>query len=134
MKTSQTTDQAFVEAYLIAALWSSTGADDDPLDNDFGPSDLAPEARARAEADCAKFLAENRASIEAAIATGAVVSGPDFDEWGLAGHDFWLTRCGHGAGFWDGDWPEPMATQLTEAAHKFGNLDLYAGDNGRLYF
>jgi hypothetical protein len=23
----------------------------------------------------------------------------------LAGHDLWLTSQGHGAGFWDGDWP-----------------------------
>lgn len=22
----------------------------------------------------------------------------------MAGHDLWLTRNGHGAGFWDGDW------------------------------
>ena len=24
----------------------------------------------------------------------------------MGAHDFWLTRNGHGAGFWDGDWPE----------------------------
>jgi len=32
-----------------------------------------------------------------------------------AGHDFWLTRNGHGAGFWDGDWPE-TGDALTEAS------------------
>jgi|TARA_R110000744_G_scaffold366338_1_gene475354 hypothetical protein len=27
-----------------------------------------------------------------------------FIECERIGHDFWLTRNGHGAGFWDGDW------------------------------
>ena len=40
----------------------------------------------------------------------------------LAGHDFWLTRNGHGAGFWDGDWQEPAAAALTAAAHAFGEV------------
>lgn len=46
---------------------------------------------------------------------------------------FWLTRCGHGCGFWDGDWSEPAATILTDAAHAFGNVDLYVGDDGKIY-
>jgi hypothetical protein len=54
-------------------------------------------------------------------------------EAAMAGHDFWLTRCGHGAGFWDGDWPEPQATILDEAAKRFGNVDLYVGDDGAIY-
>jgi hypothetical protein len=51
----------------------------------------------------------------------------------MAGHDFWLTRNGHGAGFWDGDWPEPLATVLTDAAHAFGELSPYVGDDGLIY-
>ncbi len=54
-------------------------------------------------------------------------------EAAMAGHDFWLTRCGHGAGFWDGDWPEPAASVLTEASKEFGNVDLYVGDDGQIY-
>lgn len=53
-------------------------------------------------------------------------------EAAMAGHDFWLTRCGHGAGFWDGDWPEPAATALTEASKAFRNVDLYVGDDGEI--
>ncbi|MDH1266753.1 hypothetical protein N5C81_03870 [Rhizobium pusense] len=54
-------------------------------------------------------------------------------EAAMAGHDFWLTRCDHGAGFWDGDWPEPAASALTEASKEFGNIDLYVGDGGQIY-
>ncbi|QNP78372.1 hypothetical protein [Agrobacterium tumefaciens] len=54
-------------------------------------------------------------------------------EAAMAGHDFWLTRCGHGAGFWDGDWPEPAASVLTTASEEFGNVDLYVGDDGQIY-
>ena len=42
-----------------------------------------------------------------------------------AGHDFWLTRNHHGCGFWDGEWEEPQATELTEASKKFGEFGLY---------
>lgn len=33
-----------------------------------------------------------------------------------AGHDFWLTSQGHGAGFWDGDWKTygEMLTKLSK--------------------
>jgi hypothetical protein len=50
-----------------------------------------------------------------------------------AGYDFWLTRNGHGAGFWDGDWPEPAATYLTKESKKFGTANLYLGDDGLIY-
>ena len=50
-----------------------------------------------------------------------------------AGHDFWLTRNHHGAGFWDGDWPEDVDEKLTEASHSWGEMDLYVGDDGRVY-
>lgn len=50
-----------------------------------------------------------------------------------AGHDFWMTRNGHGVGFWDGDWPEPAATILTVAAKACGQFELYRGDDGKIY-
>lgn len=105
----------------------------EPLDKNYGPENIAPETLSGMVADCAKFQAEAGELIREAIATGEVKCGPDFDELERAGHDFWLTRCGHGAGFWDGDWPEPFAAKLTKAAHAFGNVDLYVGDDGKIY-
>jgi hypothetical protein len=46
----------------------------------------------------------------------------DESELARAGHDFWLTRNGHGAGFWDGDWPT-YGDLLTKVAHGFGEVD-----------
>ncbi len=39
-----------------------------------------------------------------------------------AGHDFWLTRNRHGAGFWDGDWPT-YGELFTTIAESFGEVD-----------
>ena len=49
-----------------------------------------------------------------------------------AGHDFWLTRNRHGAGFWNGDWFN-VSGSLTQLAQTFGEADLYVGDDGRIY-
>lgn len=106
----------FLAAYIEAALWSSTNDTEDgdmgpPLDDDFGPDDLTRAAVRECRRDCKAFLIEHAADIGYRFAK--------------AGHDFWLTRNGHGAGFWDGDWPEPAATRLTDAAHVYGSVYLY---------
>ena len=54
------------------------------------------------------------------------------DVWDLAAHDFILTRNGHGAGFWDGDCNEPIATKLTDLCKKFGEIEVYLSDNNLL--
>jgi len=79
------------------------------------------------EADCAKFQADN-----AEILAGVdIPAARDLEN--RAGHDFWLTRNHHGAGFWDGDYQEPEATILTNASHAFGEFNLYIGDDGKVH-
>jgi len=126
----------FFRSYVTAALWSSNDDNDFPLDQNYDISDIAPTTRAAMLIDCAKFYHAHAHSIHCNGAPQARdVSGLSMRacEASQAGHDFWLTRCGHGAGFWDGDWPEPAATALTAASEAFGNVDLYIGDNGRIY-
>lgn len=49
-------------------------------------------------------------------------------------HDFYFTRCGHGVGFWENDHCEEKEGQLlTEIAEKFGNVDIYLGDDKKVY-
>lgn len=126
----------FTAAYIETALWSSTdeSRDDggDPLDSNYGPDDIAAETLEAMHADCRAFLADCGHLIDAAIRCDAVRCGPDFDAWGHAGHDFWLTRNHHGAGFWDGDWPE-HGDVLTERANRFGEVDLLVGDDGQIH-
>ncbi len=50
------------------------------------------------------------------------------------GHDLWLTRNGHGTGFWDRDAiPESKRKKLTEVARVFGSCDIYLGDDDKIY-
>lgn len=109
----------FIEAYLAAALWSSTDEKDKPLDANYTAADIAPETLEQMKADCAQFQAENAEDIAA-----------DLEQ---AGHDLWLSRNRHGSGYWDGDWPESAATRLTAAAHTFGEFSLYIGDDGLIH-
>jgi len=108
----------FLRHYVITALWSSTDDEGSPLDDDYDVDDLAPKTIEKMRADCAQFHVANRRH---------------YTDIGRAAHDFWLTRNHHGAGFWDGDYPEPEATLLTDAAQAFRECDLYTGDDGQLY-
>ncbi len=115
-------------AYLVAALWTE---DDDAGSGDFEangrPETLwhlwAPESLTTAAQTCREFLHKHRQDIESA--------GLSEDQ---AGHDLWLTRNGHGSGFWDREGDKPTLTRLTDAAHALGGADLYQGDDGKLYF
>ena len=112
----------FTESYIKTALWSSTDDDGKPLDS--LDVELADETIAKFEADCVKFEAESDAIFGA--------HGLHANDYHVA-HDFWLTRNRHGAGFWDGDYPEPLGKLLTELAHSYGECYLYIGDDGKLY-
>lgn len=125
----------FTRGFLVTALWSSTDNADDsggaPLDENYSIDDFDPASLAGLSEDCRRFQEENADDLATCYEAG--IRGSDAGDEFSAGHDFWLTRCGHGAGFWDGDYPEPQATRLTEASKKFGNVDLYIGDDGVLY-
>lgn len=118
----------FLDAYLEAALWSTTDDNDEPLDSNYSDDDISEELLARSIKDVRKFLSDNWSTIAA-----AKVDTRKYSRWELAGHDFWLTRNGHGAGFWDGDWSEPAAKQLTEASKRFGEVWIEVGDDEELY-
>lgn len=111
----------FLSAYIECALWSSTDDSGEPLDSNYFPSDLSEKALTEMEADCADF---QQANAELLMASGLS------DE--QAGHDFWLTRNGHGAGFWDRGLGE-VGKALTAASKPYGSQDLYVGDDGQIY-
>jgi hypothetical protein len=121
----------FTQAYIECALWSSNDESDpetggDPIDENYGPEDLDDECLAKMKADCAKFLRENAATISKAECNRG--SG-QYSKEAQAGHDFWLTRNGHGCGFWDGDWSEPEATMLDNASKDFGETWITVQDD-----
>ena len=106
--------EEFFQAYLACAEWAASDGT-----AEWASAYFAPETLAEMRLDCEAFYA----------GFADLIDGNDRQ----AGHDFWLTRCGHGAGFWDGDWPEPAATLLTNACKAIGNVDLYIGDDGMIH-
>jgi hypothetical protein len=121
----------FTLAYIEAALWASNdesdGSGGEPLDANYTINDIAPETLEKMVADCDRFQKENAAD----IATGD--DHPQYTASERAGHDFWLTRNGHGAGFWDGDWEEAAGERLTAACEAYGEYNLYVSDDGLIY-
>lgn len=115
----------FTASYLESALWSSIDDEGTPLDNSkYSETELAPDTIAQFKSECARFRAINAALLEQAS---------EHQSESIQAHDFWLTRNGHGAGFWDGDYPEDIGDALTAASKAFGECDLYIGDDGLIY-
>lgn len=113
----------FTAAYMQAALWSSTIDESDethggePFDAYFSIDQIALETQAQMLATCGKFQREHGDDLARFyVATG---KGPE-----QGGHDLWLTRNRHGAGFWDRGAGE-VGDRLTEAAHALGECDLW---------
>ena len=117
MKTKHT---VFLDAYIDAAFWTSCDDNGMPFDEAYRVEDISEDLISKMIEDCAAFLA--KADI------------PD-NLLPQAGHDFWLTRNGHGSGFWDRPeiYGEEKAQELSALAETFGVVDLYVGDDGRIY-
>lgn len=124
MKTeSQFSD--FLAGYVDALFWSST-------DDVEGETVNLDGYQTSTQADD-KCLADCRAFFEANYSHLALAAEVDGYGWGRAGHDFALTRNGHGAGYWDGDLPDHISEPLTAAAHDAGECWPYIGDDGQAY-
>jgi len=106
-------------AYLACALWSSSDDDGNSLDGRFDTGDIATESVADARAQCADFISS----------VGGDLGDMDPEQ---AGHDFWLTRNHHGAGFWDRGLGT-VGQRLTDATRPYGGSDAYVGDDGKVY-
>ena len=111
----------FTRAYVTCMFW--TNEDELPERASFG--ELAPESLCAIIQDCASFQRVNAGNLR-----GAYGLKPEYDE-AAAGHDFWLTRCGHGAGFWDRELGL-TGDELTEACRHM-SIDVYLGDDGLIY-
>jgi len=115
----------FTQQYMETALWSTNDESDPsggvPLDENYSIDDINRETIDKMREDCSKFQLEN----EELLSQAYEVTGNDEAR---AGHDFWLTRNGHGAGFWDGDWGD-FGDALSAAADKFGTVDLFIDDD-----
>lgn len=109
----------FTRGYIATAMWTLTDEDGNSLDY-LGLHDVHDDTITAAIEDCEAFQSDNRRILS------------KYDAF-RAGHDFWLTRNRHGAGFWDGDYEDRDGRSLTDSAHAWGSCDWYVGDDGMIY-
>lgn len=137
-----------IKSYLKTALWSSNDEKDDnggePMDKNYDIDDFTSEAKKRAEKDCKKFITDlekevnkYNKSVEDEDDKVLISNLDDTNTTSAAnyeklGHNFWLTRNGHGSGFADGDYPEPIEKILTKLSEKAGPVDLYVTDDNKI--
>ncbi|HEY8926181.1 MAG TPA: hypothetical protein VIU64_17485 [Polyangia bacterium] len=83
-------------------------------------SELTSDALKQLTDDAHEFYAEHAADLRASTL--------DMER---CGHDFWLTRNRHGAGFWDdkgrGSEADAALDRLTKASHPYGEMNLVQG-------
>lgn len=121
--------ESVLSAYETAAYWSSVHFSPDgefePLDNYMAEHETEPSeaCRARMRADVVEFLARvERAGIDTTLIDNARL-----------GHDFWLTRNGHGSRFRARDAETYGTAEVRDAldalARAFPEVSLYVSDN-----
>ncbi|MFA5490958.1 MAG: hypothetical protein WC284_17405 [Candidimonas sp.] len=127
MNLMESTDNdQFYNGYVEAIFFTNSGDSEDEL-NDKNLSDFADETITDMKNDCEKFISQNSEILDQAYE----VEGVSYTPY-QAGIDFWFTRNGHGAGFWDRDLGE-IGNKLTKAAKSFKEINPYVGDDGLVY-
>lgn len=136
--------ERMTEGYVECAAWADCGPDQETYGHDW-----SDELLAEVQADCGAFVAACEAIkyVDPGLAEDSLLDclaeyAPDYSDERF-GHDFWLTRNGHGAGYWDrkelsgeivnkqhGD---SLGDALTRVAKAQGSVDLYVGDDGKVY-
>lgn len=111
----------FIQAYITCALWASTDDQGEPLDAAYSIDDIHAVTLVDMHSDCIAFLKAAGALLDASGMSSA-----------QAGHDFWLSRNGHGAGFYDRGLRQ-CGEDLHALAAAMGSADLYVGDDQQLH-
>lgn len=127
----------FTQGYVEAMFWTDTGSDYEEEELDRASfAELAPEALATIARECIEWQNKNYGALRLAC----LQDGYDMQQ---AGVDFWLTRNGHGAGFWDRE--ELQAVKLGRHNDKglgdvlsercrHSDRSIYRGDDGLIYY
>lgn len=104
-----------LNGYLEAALWS----EEDRIGEANIESDISDDAKIDAYIEIKKFV--NQA--------GDLLNNIEPSQ---IGHDIWLTRSGHGAGFWDRGLGE-IGDKLSDIASDMGEKSLFWGEDGKIH-
>lgn len=125
-----------LDGYYTAALWSSTYQGEDPdidvdEDNDKSFDDLGYDTSAISNKlkqttlrDLSGFLSHIDGDEKAVAELKKYLNETNASNFG---HHFWLSRNGHGAGFFD-----HRCNTLQKQARSFGEVNLYADAHGKI--
>jgi len=123
------TMDAFTQSYIETLLWSendeSTPQGGVPFDKNYDIDDIHPDSLEVIQRECKAFQTK--------------LAGMDTDDMQAKdfAHDFVLTRNGHGAGFWDGDYDhlgKGTVDALCKLAKSFHPCHLILGDDGHVHY
>lgn len=115
----------FLKSYIACAFWADLRDDEgNNIDDEYDVDDLTDAARQSMKGDCDAFIAANEDDLLLLI----TVYGQEPSQ---AGHDFWLTRNGHGAGFWDRGTGE-VGQRLADVSRPYGEQSLWIDLNGKV--
>lgn len=114
---------AFTQGYIECALWAGANEDGEPLDAEWTIFNISDNTLEEIIADCRDFQEFNFADLELANEMGR-------DDSHL-GHDFFLSRNGHGTGFWDRGLGA-IGDRLHAASKVYSTFELIPGDNDEL--
>lgn len=87
-------DKPFVNGYIDCAVWLAEGNENQSVDARDLPEDILHDLAN----DAIDFFNSNDLDLERCVEKGGY-------SYERGGHDFWLTRNRHGAGFWDSHYP-----------------------------
>ena len=132
---------AFCRGYAEALLWANTyvGEEhDDYCEADGGFVDYAYAYQSPGRwwenigidyTDAIDFLAANFETLSSIPHDDRLNT---YGFWECMGHDFALTRNGHGAGFWDRGYGD-IGDTLTRVAHLYGTHNLYVDADDKIW-
>lgn len=128
----------FIQGYMGCALWQAPEDEKGKNLDEFSIFDFDPKSEAEIREECADFVKANEKDLDLyeqtifAVRSGKNSGGDGGSAAEYAGHDFCLTRNGHGAGFWDRGLGA-LGDRLTKAAKVYGEFFIYAGDDGKVH-
>ena len=99
-------------------------------DENYSADDITDEARATIRNECQDFYIGELADL--AEAAAVLANRGHGNPWGALGHDFYLTRNGHGAGYWDRGLGA-VGDRLTRACKPWGESGEYTAD-GQVHY
>lgn len=128
-ENSKPNPKVVLDSYIETGFW----ADFPDGEKKLGINKLDTASKRAAVKDVKKFLSLATLQLDTAFKSAGMASQAF---WKAVGHDLWLTRNGHGAGFWDNPkvyGGQKNADALAKIAEKMGQVDLYVGDDGKVY-